>query len=109
MSDMSNWTLACTAITALSATGFVVVAVMWLRRLRETMANALTEAASQQVRTAQRMAESLAQVQKQQQNYEQQIQMLAQANAQLRQGLVNVATRLDNNQSDPARNDHTLH
>jgi DNA anti-recombination protein RmuC len=109
ISGLSNLMLAFAAVTSLSTTGFVVVAVMWLRRLRETMSNALTEAANQQVRTAQRMADSLAQVQKQQKNYEQQIQMLAQANAQLRQGLVNVATRLDNTTIDPNRNDHTLH
>ena len=105
----SNLVLVFTAVTAISTSGFVVVTVMWLRRLRETVASSLAEAANQQVRTAQRMADSLAQVQKQQKNYEQQIQMLAQANAQLRQGLVNVATRLDNTTVDPNRNDHTLH
>ncbi len=105
---MQEWVIGLTAVTALSATGFVVVAVLWLRKLRDSVSTALAETASQQVLTAQRLSESLAQVQKQQRNYEQQLQLLSQANTQLRQGLVNVATRLEHNQAN-ANNDHTIH
>jgi len=103
-----DWILAFAAVTSLSATGFVVVAVLWLRRLRETVSVALAEAANQQVRNAQRLSDSLAQVQKQQRNYEQQLQLLSQANTQLRQGLVSVATRLDHS-NEGARGDQTIH
>jgi chromosome segregation ATPase len=107
---MSQWIIvALTAMTALSATGFVVIAVLWLRRLRETVSTALTEAANQQVRTSQRLGDAIAQLQKQQQHYEHQLQTLAQAGLRLRQELVNMSTRLEHSQSDIARGDHTLH
>jgi DNA anti-recombination protein RmuC len=106
---MQEWLLTLIAVTAFSATCFMVVAVLWLRKLRETVSQALAEAANQQVRTAQRLGDSLAQVQKQQRGYEQQLQLLSQANTQLRQGLVNVATRLEHSQPDSARGDQTIH
>ena len=106
---MQDWLLSMVAVTVVSAACFMVVGVLWLRKLRETVASALTEAANQQVRTAQRLSDALAQVQKQQRGYEQQLQLLSQANTQLRQGLVSVATRLDNGQTDTARGDQTIH
>jgi DNA anti-recombination protein RmuC len=101
--------LALIGVTAFSAAGFMVVAVLWLRKLRDTVSSSLAEAANQQVRTAQRMNDSLAQVQKQQRNYEQQLQLLSQANTQLRQGLVSMATRLEHASSDSVRGDQTIH
>ncbi len=106
---MQDWIVVFTAVTALSATGFVVVAVLWLRKLRETVATSLAEAANQQVRTAQRLSDALSQVQKQQYNYDQQLQNLAQAGLRLRQELVNVNTRLEHQQSDIIRGDSTVH
>ena len=96
------------AASTLSVTGLLVVAALWMKKLRDTVAQALTEAASQQVRNAQRVAEALGQVQKQQRNYEQQLQLLAQANTQLRQGLVSMATRLEHS-GDAQRNEQTIH
>lgn len=107
--NMQDWILAFASVTALSVTAFVVVAVMWLKRLRETVSATLAETANQQVRTAQRLGDQIAQLQKQQRHYEQQLQILAQTSTQLRQGLVNVATRLENNQADAPRSDYTLH
>jgi len=108
---MQDWIIIFAAVTAVSATGFVVVAVLWLRRLRETVSTALAEAANQQVRTAQRLSDALAQVQKQQHNYEQQLQNLAQAGLRLRQEIVNVSSRLEHRQQSesPVRGDQTLH
>lgn len=106
---MQEWMLVFSAVTGLSAAGFVVVAVLWLRKLRETVSQALTESANQQVQTAQRFSEAIAQVQKQQRGYEQQLQTLAQANAQLRQGLVSVASQLQHGQVDAARVEPTIH
>ena len=106
---MQEWLLALIAVTAFSVTGFMVMAVLWLRKLRETVASSLAEAANQQVRTAQRLSESLGQVQKQQRNYEQQLQLLSQANTQLRQGLVSMATRLEHASPDSTRGDQTIH
>ncbi|MFY9287705.1 MAG: hypothetical protein WAO98_04305 [Alphaproteobacteria bacterium] len=106
---MQDWILIFAAVTAFSATGFVVVAVLWLRKLRETVGTALTEAANQQVRTAQRLGDAIAQVQKQQHNYDQQLQNLAQAGLRLRQELVNVSTKLEHSQADTHRGDSTIH
>ncbi|MBV8060612.1 MAG: hypothetical protein JO126_05455 [Alphaproteobacteria bacterium] len=106
---MQDWILAFASVTALSVTAFVIVAVMWLKRLRETVSATLTESANQQVRTAQRLSDQIAQLQKQQRHYEQQLQVLAQTSTQLRQGLVSVATRLENNQTETPRSDYTLH
>lgn len=97
------------AVTALSAAGFVVVAALWLRKLRESVSTALTEAANRQVQAAQRYSEALAEVQKQQSACEQRLQVLEQANFQLRQGLVSVAAQLQHGQVDALRVDPTIH
>jgi len=96
------------AIT-LSAIGFVCVAVIWLRKLRETLATALAEAAGQQIRNNQRVNDAISQVQKQQDSYARQVQVLAQAGMRLQQELSTVTHRLDNAQSDHARGDQTVH
>lgn len=106
---MQEWILGFAAITSLSAVGFVIVAIMWLWRLRESVSSALADSARQQIHTAEKLTETLEQVQKQQDEYEQQLLALAQANSQLRQGLVNVVTRLDHSFSDASPNDRTLH
>jgi len=77
--------------------------------LRETVSSALTEAAGQQIRTAQRLGESIAQLQKQQDGYNQQINVLAQAGMRLQQELSNVASRLENTQVEQNRGGQTLH
>lgn len=99
---MQEWVLIFAAVTGVSATGFVVVAALWLRKLRETVSTALTDSANQQINSARRFADAIAEVQKQHRHYEQQLQGLAQANSQLRQGLVSVATQLHMDQ--PASN-----
>jgi glycosyltransferase A (GT-A) superfamily protein (DUF2064 family) len=106
---MQDLVLIFSAITGVSAAGFVIVAVLWLRKLRETVSSALTESANQQVQTARRFSDALAEVQKQQRGYEQQLQNLAQANSQLRQGLVNVASQLQQGHADAARGEPTIH
>jgi chromosome segregation ATPase len=104
-----EWIYLFAGAIALSAVGFVCVAVIWLRKLRETVSFALTEAAGQQIRTAQRLGESIAQVQKQQDGYTQQINVLAQAGMRLQQELSNVSNRLENTQADHVRGGQTLH
>jgi hypothetical protein len=106
---MQDWVLTFTAVSGLSATAFVVIAVLWLRKLRETVSAALAESANQQVHTAQRFSEAIAQVQKQHRGYEQQLQTLAQANVQLRQGLVSIASQLQHGQTDASRVETTIH
>ncbi len=108
---MNGWVLALAVSTALVATGFVVVAVLWLKKLRQTVASALSEAAHQQVRVAQRLSENVGQVQKQQRNLEQQMQNLVQANVKLRQDVAAIATRVEHSEREhfPMPMDRTVH
>jgi ribosomal 50S subunit-associated protein YjgA (DUF615 family) len=105
----SEWMYLFSGAVALSALGFVCVAVFWLRKLRDTVSTALSEAAGQQIRTAQRLNESIAQVQKQQDGYNRQIQILAQAGMRLQQELSSVTNRLDSTQAEHSRGGQTLH
>src|ERR1700749_1434042 len=97
---MLIWILAFAGTTAISAAAFVVVAMMWLGRLRETVSTALQDSAAQQLRTAQKLGEAIAHVQKQQRTYEQQLHDLAQASVKLRRELTNVTHRLEVSDSD---------
>ncbi len=108
---MFYWLIVLAAVTALAATTFTVIAVLWLKKLRETVSVTLTESAGQQIRTAQRLSEALGQMQKQQRTYEQQLQNLAQANMRLRQDLTSVTSRLEHNEREHNVNlaDRTLH
>jgi len=106
---MLVWLVAFSGATALFAAGFVVVAVMWLRKLRETVSSAVNESANQQMRTAQRLGDAVAHMQKQQRAYEQQLHNLAQASLKLRQELTSVAHRLEHHDPDIMRGDRTVH
>jgi hypothetical protein len=105
---MLVWIIAFAGTIAIAAVTFVAVAVLWLRKLRETVSKALTESANQQIRTAQRLGEAVALVQKQQRAYEQQLHNLAQASLKLRQELTTVATRLEHSDTT-APGDRTVH
>ena len=105
----AQWMCLFAGAIALSAVGFVCVAVIWLRKLRETVSTALTEAAGHQIRTSQRLSESIAQLQKQQDNYTHQINILAQAGIRLQHEMSNISNRLDNSQSESGRGGQTLH
>jgi len=108
---MTQWVLFLAALTAIAATGFVLVAIMWLRKLRQTVATALSEAAHQQVRVAQRLSETVGQVQKQQRSLEQQMLGLAQTNVKLRQDITAIASRVELSEREqrPLPLDRTLH
>jgi hypothetical protein len=106
---LQDWLYLFAGATVLSAAGFVCVAVFWLRRLRETVSSALSEAAGQQVHTAKRISETIARLQKQQDSTNQQIQVLAQAGLRLQQELSSITNRLDNTQGEVHRGDQTLH
>lgn len=107
---MLIWIIAFAGSTALAAAIFVGVGVMWMRKLRDTVSSTLTEAATQQIRTAQKLGDAVTQVQKQQRTYDQQLQNLAQANLRLRQELATVAHRLEHTEAAEAqRGDRTVH
>jgi hypothetical protein len=106
---MPDWFMVCAAITAFSVTGFVIIAVMWLKKLRESVGTALAETATQHIRTSQRFGEEIDEMRKRQTQYEQQIQTLAQAGLRLRQELVNVSTKIESSHVEAPRGDHTVH
>lgn len=92
---MTLWSIAFILSTALGAAGFVVVAVLWLRKLRESLGGALAEAARHQMRTTQRLSETIASLQRQQQATEQRLEILAQANLRLKSELDQLAGRVE--------------
>lgn len=108
---MTIWAIAFIASTALAAIGFVVVAVLWLKKLRETLALALGETAGQQIRTAQRLSESLAHIQRQQSLYEQRIQSLTDAHMQLQREIGYLADKVESNElkHSPITQQRVLH
>ncbi|MDE1901412.1 MAG: hypothetical protein KGI37_07205 [Alphaproteobacteria bacterium] len=106
----SAWLYLFAGAVMLSAAGFVCVAVMWLRKLRETVGFALADAASQQIHANQRANDAIAQIQKQQDHYAHQIQVLAEAGIRLQQEISSVAHRVDTAQeTDPRSGNHTVH
>jgi hypothetical protein len=106
---MLIWVAAFSGAIAVSAAVFVTVAVLWLRRLRQTVSMTLAETAAHQVRTAQKLGEAVGQLQKQQRAYEQQLHNLAQASLKLRQELTSVTHQLEQADLDAARGDRTVH
>ena len=106
---MTEWIILFAGATTLSAIGFVCVAVIWLRKLRETLSLALTESAEQRERTTQHLTKSLRQVQSQQDSTTRQIQVLAQAGIRLQQELTSVTNRLDSTQTQISSPPRTLH
>jgi len=105
----SDWLFIFVGVTVLSAVGFVFVALLWLRRLRENVLNYLSETAGQQILTARRLDESISELQKQQENCAMQIQTLAHAGLRLQQEISNVSNRLSSVQTESARGGQTLH
>jgi len=98
-----------TAAIAVSTAGFVFFAILWLRRLRDTVSAALSEAAKQQIHSMKRMGESIARLEKQQENYTLQINALAQAGLRLQQELSNVSALLGDARPDAVRGNQTIH
>ena len=98
---MSLWPLAFLLSTTLAAAGFVAVAIFWLRKLRSSFGRALTETATHQVRSTQRLSESMAMLQRQQQQQENQINELAELVLRMRQELTSLEGQLEPDQPDP--------
>ncbi len=89
------WPIVFMISTGLAAAGFVVVAVLWLKKLRETLATALGETANQHIKSTQRLGEAITRLQRHQQTQDERLQILAEANLRLRQELNEMAGRLE--------------
>jgi len=95
------WPLAFLLSTTLAAAGFLVVAVVWLRKLRGSLGKALAETATHQLRSTQRLSESMALLQQQQQTQENQLHELAEHVLRMRQELTSLEGHLEPDQPDP--------
>lgn len=92
---MTFWSLVFMASTAFAALGFVVVAVLWLRKLRETISTALGETAGQQLRSSQILHDKITHLQTQQMLHKDRLEDLTAANNQLRKELGQLAGRVN--------------
>ncbi|MFA6280199.1 MAG: hypothetical protein WC612_05360 [Bdellovibrionales bacterium] len=108
---MSLWGLVFVISTGAAACAFVVVAVLWLKKLRETLAVTLGETASQQIKTAQRLSDTLASLERQQQRYEQRLETLTEASLRMRQDINHLDGRLEMTERDlnPSSTPRLLH
>lgn len=91
---MNIWAATLIASTLLAAAGFVVVAVLWLRKLRDALAATLGENAGTQIRTTQRLTMTIDQLLHRQELYEKRLLTLTEANIKMRQDLNLLAERV---------------
>lgn len=104
-----DWYIVGVAISLFSLTGFVVIGILWLRKLREAVGQALAETTAQQLRTSQRLNQEIENLRQRQVIYDQQIQTLAQAGLRLQQEIVNVATKIDASAAAQSSQPPTIH
>jgi hypothetical protein len=104
-----EWFYLLICAVALSLTGTILFASLWLKKFRDAFSASLTEMAGHQIRTAQRISESIAELQKQQDCTTRQIHTLAQEGLRLQREISAVSSRLDNADEEPvSRNKQTL-
>lgn len=108
---MSLWGLVFVISTGAAACAFVVVAILWLKKLRETLALALGETVSQQIKTARRFSDTLDSLERQQQHYENRLETLTAASLRMRQDMDHLEGRLEMTERDlnPASTPRLLH
>jgi len=97
---MNLWVISFIASTAFASIGFVVVAILWLKKLRETLSCTLAETAGQQVRNAQHVSKTLSEIQLHQELYEQRLQTLTEANIRMRQDLNEITNKIALSESE---------
>lgn len=97
---MTIWVVTLLASTVLAAAGFVVVAVLWLRKLRDALATTVGENTGNQIRSTQRLAMTVEQLLHRQELYEKRLLTLTDANIKMRQDLNLLAERLALSEGD---------
>lgn len=96
MSDTSHLPVVVMLIVMFLATGgFVLGAMVWLKRLRASLASTVAEALSRQIHHGQKVEEALALLQKNQRQMEGHVQTLAQAEARSRSDIALLRERLE--------------
>lgn len=95
-------TLILLGMLAFATGAFVVGAMLWLRRLRRTLSDAVSEALQRQIHHGQKVEEALALLQHEQKQVEKHIMALAQAHNRLRNDVTTVAQRVEQHQREVA-------
>lgn len=88
-------TLIILAIMIIAVSGFVVGAMLWLKRLRANLASAVSEALARQITHGQKVEEALAVLQQNQKKMEGQVLLLAEAQTRARNDINTLAQRFE--------------
>ncbi len=88
-------TLIMLGIMIVAAGGFVVGAMLWLKRLRSNLASAVSEALSRQITHGQKVEEALSVLQQNQKKMEGQVLLLAEAQTRARNDINALAQRFE--------------
>lgn len=81
---MTLFMIACIAIMALAAAGFVTGALLWLRHLRTQLSGSMRETLNRQINHGQKVEEALTFLQRNQSQMEAQVRALSDAQARAR-------------------------
>jgi hypothetical protein len=96
---MNAWinlpTLIMLSIMVAGAAGFVVGAMLWLKRLRANLASAVSEALARQITHGQKVEEALSVLQQNQKKMEGQVLLLAEAQTRARNDINALAQRFE--------------
>lgn len=101
---MENAILILSLSTAVSVTGFIVIAILWMKKLREAVGAAIIENAGQQIRAAQTLNETIAKIHKDLRSHDQQFQTLALSHSRLKhdlEAMQTIALRPEPEATDP--------
>ena len=82
-------------IVIVAAGGFVIGAMLWLKRLRANLSAAVSEALTRQLAHGQKVEEALVQLQQNQKKMEGQVLILAEAQRNARQDINTLAQRFE--------------
>lgn len=112
---MNIWIFLIAAFAAIAATSFVVMAFLWLKKLRVAVTMALGETAHHHIRSVQRMNDDLAQIQKRQRALELHLHNLTKAHARLQQDFEDISSQIETMEPEeppampPSSDDRTVH
>lgn len=111
VSLMQSWlhlpTLLLLGIMIVAAGAFVFGAMVWLKRLRASLAGAVAEALNRQIHHGQKVEEALTLLQKNQKQLEAHMQTLAQAQARARADVSALRDRVEQREAIAESTSHT--
>ncbi len=100
-------TLIMLGIMVVAAGGFVLGAMLWLKRLRANLATAVSEALTRQITHGQKVEEALTVLQQNQKKMEGQVLLLAEAQTRARNDINALAQRFEQREVSAEGGTHT--